>query len=425
MRKLYFAALVALTISALASCSTESQEAPVVDGTEEQNMLSISGDCAYHEITNSTGGRWTIVSTPSWITPVSYAGSDNITVYVESNSIVPRSAKVKVRYADGRSRDIEVRQSTESTGLSLQRSNAVGWGIDLRTHRDSRALTDQIFNAQRILDLDPIGITNTRYTHHETTMCYGESYESFQDSLAVKAGVEIKGDAFTLDLQGAFGKEALRQGNRAFAWNRDRYNERMVTITVDPVEAILGGTFTTDFQKQYDAVIESNASDASIRDLIDRYGTHYVTTAWLGGYLDYYYSFEHSEMSDDMDIAATLNCAVKEKFSLDGDVQYKDNLAMLSETAIEYFKVMGGDAMTLTNLIVGGQQSQSALNTWANSLRIEDGVNASLELIGFDVLPISNLFMLYTEEGIPEKIDNYINRTLYYSTIPVTRSKRK
>ncbi len=414
-------------VCSLASCSDRADLPNPGPDAPDINVLEITGDCAYHEVTNNADAGWKILSAPAWITPVASEGtaSTAISLYVESNTQALREGTIEILYSDGATRSVAVRQSPEQTPLSLQRSHAVGWGMDVRTHRDSRGLTDQIFNAQRILALDPAGIQNEVYTHTEHLLCYGSSYDEFQSNLQVQAHVNIKSDAFTMDLQGAFGKSAMRQSNRAFAWFRDRYDERCVSMLIDPMDAILGGGFTADFQKQYDEVVKSNGSDESIRNLIDRYGTHYVTVAVLGGYLDYFYSFEHSEMSDGMEIEATLTCAVKEKFTLDGDVAYKDNLEMLSETAIESFKVMGGDAMTLTNLIVAGKQSQDALNAWAASLRVEDGVNAALELIDFQLQPISNLFQVHLGKGIPGKIDNFINRTLYYSTVPVTRKANK
>ncbi len=427
MKQYLYFNFAAIGCSILMACSTELVESSMPLDETFDNVLDISGDCAYHKVGNHKDAQWTIISAPKWITPVSNEGlgKDMISLYVESNSRLPRQGEVEVLYADGTTRSISVRQSTEQNTLSLQRSHGVGWGMDVRTYRDSRGLTDQIFNAQRILAIDPEGIQNEVYTHSEHLLCYGSSYDEFQSALHVQIGAEIKSDAFTMDLEGAFGKNAMRQGNRAFAWFRDRYDQRCVSILIDLANIILGGGFTADFQSQYEEVIESNGSDESIRHLIDRYGTHYVSVGVLGGYLDYYYSFEHSEMSDNMEISATLTCAVKEKFSLDGDVQYKDNLEMLSETAIESFKVMGGDAMTLTNLVVAGKQSQEALDKWAASLNVDADENGSLELIDFQLMPISNLFTLYNRQGIPNKIDNYINRMLYYSTVPVTRSESK
>lgn len=424
MKRFCIATSIAMAMLAVVSCSSE-QDDFTGNGVEStDNQLIITGDCAIYEVANPTGAGWHITSVPDWITPVAASGakSEKIMLYVESNTVDPREASVEVRYDNGASRAIAVTQSTEQTGLSLQRANAVGWGIDVRTHRDSRGLTDQIFNAQKVLAYYRKGISNEVYTHTDITMCYGSSYEEFQGAIAAALHIDIPGDAFSLDLEGAFGKNTLRQSNRAFSWARERFDERRVAFELDPVEAAMGGTLTADFQKQFDEVVKSNGSDESIRNLIDRYGTHYVKTAYLGGYLDYYYSYEHSEMSDDMKIEGTLKCAFNEKFSLNGDVTFKDNLEMLSETAVESFRVMGGDAMWLTNLVVAGKQSQEALDKWAATLNVDAGLNASIELIDFELNSISDLFMGYSGEGIPAKINNYINRTLYYSTVPVTRS---
>lgn len=424
---LCFCGLICLLLSAT-SCVSEDTLLPQEPADSGETALSISGDCDYYNLTNTENSDWQIVETPAWITPVAISGtaSDKIRLYVESNSQTPRNGEISICYSSGATRSVPVTQSTEQNSVHLNRNKAVGWGLDLTSYKDSRALTDQIFNAQKILAIDPYGVSDEQYTHNDLKISYGSSFEELQSKINADLDIKVKTDAFKLSLEGAFGKETTRQANRAFSWMRQRYDERVIALMADPYEMMENRCFTADFKDMFDKVVASNGSDESIRELISRYGTHYVYQAYLGGYLDYFYSFEHSEMSDDMKIEGVLNAAFSKKFSLDGDVKFEDNLAVLNETAVESFLVRGGDAITLTNLVVTGDMTQKDLSAWLESLNVNDSENAALELIDFKYLPIYDLFQEYDKEkGISDKIRNYINRVLYYNNVPVTRSTEK
>ena len=185
-----------------------------------------------------------------------------------------------------------------------------------------------------------------------------------------------------------------------------------------PIAAQNNSLFTQDFAEERQRVIDAGGSDASIRQLLSRYGTHYVTTSTLGGYLDYYFSSSVDKISDTLDVNATIGFGYATTFNLNADVKYKDAFESFGEDKIESFLVKGGDAITLTNAVVAKTINNAALDAWLASFGGVEDDQGRLELINFEVNGIYELF----PSDIKTKIRNYIERVMYYNDLPVTRS---
>lgn len=407
-----FAAAMAVVLS----CSKSGERTAETDG------IRLDGSCTIYSLDNGESAGWSIVEVPQWITPVKSEGGaqDAIELYVESNSLSGREGVVAVKYANGKTVSTVVSQSASSQGASLQRSYAVGWGFDVTTYMDSRGLKDQIFNTQKVLDFNGEAISNRRSTGTDIMVFYGESFSSLSSSLNAKLNLEkLKISTFELGLSGAFGSNALSDSKRIFSWMRGTYLERKVEFVVDAVDAQDNDLFTRDFAEERQAVIDADGSDASIRELLERYGTHYVTTADLGGFLDYYFSSVEEKIEDSMNIQAAISFGYNKMFNIKGDASYEDAYKNLNTDKIETFSVKGGNAIDLTNKVVSGTMDNEALQSWLSSLKGDDVLECRLELIRFDVNPIWELF----PDGIDMKIKNYIERVMYYADIPVTRTE--
>ena len=409
-----------LMLGLFVACSREENE-HVKAASED---LNIDGSCNIYTVENVEGASWTVVEAPEWITPVKSTGNvaEPLELYVESNTQVStRAGEVQIAYANGISRTLAVSQSNEQPAVSLQRAYAVGWGFDITSYRDSRGVKDQIVNTQKLLAYREDGFVNERHTETSIQTTYGESYDELNKKLNANLNLNLNVSAFKLDLKGTFGQNALSNSKRIFSWMRGVYQERIVRLDM-PSRSLQGNSlFTRDFEKERQHVIDNNGSDESIRQLISRYGTHYVSRASLGGYLDYYFSSVVEQVSKDMNIEAAINFGFSQKFNLKGDVTYKDDYDNLNEDKIETFLVKGGDAISLTNEVISGNLSDKAVSTWAATLGGADVVGNQLELIDFTVVGIYELF----PDEILEKIKNYIERVLYYNDLPVTRAGKQ
>ena len=409
---------LAMSLLCLVSCSDTEE---YIQTTEVVKEFQINGNCDVYSLGNSESATWRIVEVPEWITPVKSNGSieDAIELYVESNNNSAREGVVAVEYSNGRTVSTRVSQSTRQTEVSLQRSYAVGWGFDVTTYMDSRGLMDQIFNTQKVLKFKNDAIANRRSTGTEILVFYGESYSQLNNSLNAHLNLDkLKISTFELGLEGTFGNNALSDSKRVFSWMRGTYLERKVEFEVDVADAQDNNLFTKDFAEERQNVINADGDDTSIRKLIERYGTHYVTTADLGGFLDYYFSSVVEKIEESMNIQAAISFGYNKMFNVKGDGNYEEAYNNLNTEKIEKFSVKGGDAIDLTNKVISGTMDNEALQLWLASLKGDDVTECKLELIRFDINPIWELF----PEEIEDKIKNYIERVMYYSNLPVTRA---
>lgn len=419
MKKLFQLLILALALSFAASCNE--MDSPNGQQNPNSPQMQINGNCEIHSLENEEGEAWSLVSDSEWIVPVKSSGepSDKIEIYVESNSTCDRAGEVTIEYANGITKSTIVQQDTKQTQASLQKSYAVGWGFDVTTYKDSRGLKDQIFNTQKILRKFPGYIMHNRATSSKTILFYGDDYGSFNDHISASLSTDIKVAAFELNVKGSFGNNALKESKRFFSWMRGCYSEYSVDISnIDLLYAYKDSLFTKDFTEEYEAVLNSNASDESIRNLINRYGTHLVTVSYLGGYLDYFYSSSTDKIDENMDIDGAIKCGYKAMFKIDGGGKYNDTYKNLASNMIEKFYVKGGDAIDITNKVITGSLNENSIADWRKSFQGLDASSGKLELIEFVVQPISALFD--TEEAMA--INNYISRILYYGNTSVTRS---
>lgn len=412
-------ALLCMAISpVLSSCSDES--APEMPDTNT-NMLSINGDCNVYEIGSAKSGAWSIASAPDWITPVAYQGGagDKLQIYVESNTRSPRSGEIVIRYSDGSMRSVAVKQSevSDSQSTTLERNRAVGWSFDIRSYMDFRGLKEQVINTQKLNNTDNDFSYRAEVdpgSHSE--FYYGESSQTLADNMTANMTLGGKFNSFSMELQGAFGKNALSDSHRIYSRVRSVQQLRHVYIlNFDRTDVQTLNLFTADFAAARKKVIDSKGSDEAIRDFIERYGTHLVTDAYLGGYYDYYFSSILENKSDVKDIKGAVEFGFSQKFKLKGDANYKDDFAKLNNERIEKAVVKGGDAIAFTLAVESGTISDKTASDWLNSLK----EGQKFELLNFKVIALSALF----PDEIENKINSYTDR-MYYSEIPLTRSEK-
>ena len=408
---------VATSLFCFMSCS-ETED--FLQTTEIAEEIQIDGNCDVYSLGNSESAAWSIVETPEWITPVNPDGgvSDDIELYVESNGSAERKGVVTVKYSNGKTMSTRVAQSTDQTNVSLPKSYAIGWGLDITTYMDSRGVKDQILNTQKVINnLGPQYIQyNDSAKSEDILVFYGDDYQTLNDNISASLSANVKVAAFELGLKGQFGNNALKDAKRFFSWMRGTYVERRVDIkNIDLKSAYSSGILTIDFEQQYNEVVSSGGSDESIRNLISRYGTHIVTISYLGGYLDYYYSSSVEKIDESMDISGAINFGYKDMFKVEGGGGYNETYNELKSEMIEKFTVKGGNAIDITNKVITKTMEKADLEDWLKSLQGED---AKLELVNFQIKSISSLFPY----KIAKAIDNYIARVLYYGNVNVTRT---
>lgn len=407
--------------------------------SEQTPLLSLDGSSGYFTLDNAEGQAWTVTDCPAWITPVAMQGdaTDSLKFYIESNTRTPlRQGNIVVRYANSRAVTTRADQTNIPVSRDLRRSYGVGWGFDVRTYNDSRGLRDQIFSLEKLDERHRGMYRNEIATAIDATFYYGDDASDLQSDINAKLNLEGKFGMFSLDLKANFGMSAVNNSKRIFSWMRDYTSERLVYLnSPDFTDMQKTLPFTADFMAIRDSVTKyafSKESDKYVRTLIDYYGTHFVTRANLGGCIDYYYSSVYDNSEGTIDVEAALKMEYANKFKLEGDAKYKDQVKQMDNETIEKVEVKGGNAIDYTSAIINGDAKdpeKGCAAAWKTSLSDE----GKWELIDFNITPIYELFpdgleelpngewIQHPEKDVRSVIRNYLDR-LYYIQTPVTRT---
>lgn len=428
MKKIFYLMAVVAFMSGLTAC--DNQDELTAAGASDGSVLAVNGDCDIYTLQNSENADWTITECPDWVTPVKDYGtkSSQIQLYVESNTRTPlRKGSVTIKYANGVTRSTRVEQTNEASAFSAQRSYAAGWSFDIRTYYDMRGLREQIFNIQKLVKNSPDDYAEVPVTGSDTKFYYGEDATKLQSDITAKLTIDVKYNAFKLNLDGSFGRNTMSNVKRIFSWMRYTEAVKEISVTADPLEAAEEGWFTADFAAMRQKVIDSKGSTETISQLIETYGTHYIGSAQLGGCFDYYYSTVMTNSMSTDSIQGGIKFGFSQKFNLDitGNAQYKSAFTSMKTETIEKFEVKGGDAMTLARSIDDGSISATSVKTWKET--IDDAFDETgklvtpgkLELVYFELVPIQGLF----PADVSNKITKYLD-DLYYSELPLTRSQK-
>lgn len=261
------AACVPLTSCDDTDCEKESL-------SEAVEIMTVDGGSDYYTISTASGGSWEITSIPEWITPVESSGdpSDEIRVYVENNGGgVARSGEIAISYGNGSKKCVRLSQSSRTERFHLERAQGIGWGVDVTSYMDSRGLTDQIFNTEKVRAFDPDAIAYDVNRRGADLLFQGEGMAEMKKDMEVKMNLNVKVNAFDGALSGAFDKSSMTSSKRYFAWQRALCQKKTVSLILDYYDAQENNLFTHDFAKARQRVIDAGATDRSIRELIEHY----------------------------------------------------------------------------------------------------------------------------------------------------------
>lgn len=171
-----------------------------------------------------------------------------------------------------------------------------------------------------------------------------------------------------------------------------------------------GDIFTKEFRDNYNQV-NSNPTDDNVRQMIQKFGTHLVTYADLGGRLDYSVNFRSEETSRE-----TVEKFLKYKNGQkkeDKETQTASH-AIISSGGL-HFDIYGGTEAANTALKNHastkdryGQVNQVVLGEWLNSIKTNDP--QSVSLVRTTLQPI---WQLFTNQEARAKIISHILALAY------------
>lgn len=401
-------------MSAVCSCSEGDEPEPGADP-----KLSYDAACQRDTLRLKSTGTWSVESYPEWINLTHKADRGDIVlpIYVQQNDDgVDRSGEILINLGTGRKISVAVAQGAPADNgisyLDLPRTFGLGWGYDLRIdYADIDGVRGQILAVEELRPVygnDFVEYENDTYTAIDFEKA--ESTEVLQRNMSVKLTGEVDLKVASAKLSSEFSKQTTEQKNRLYVWCRD-------------VRWVKSAYFANQIDL-YDPDMIARCSTSAFRqavrnlspaEIVGKFGTHFISSANLGGKLDYYFSVSSDITTEVEKIVTTLN--VKLLFFKKSQTWVDEKVWTDVKTSFQgSFKVRGGGTIgdQLNNQFKQyadkGQPltDETLFNKWYGCFENASTARESdLTMVGFEIIPIWDIIgALDSAKG--EAVKNYI-----------------
>lgn len=259
--------------------------------------LAVSGVADYDSIISAT-------SSASWV-EVDEMWSSVLRIYIKPNMVKgsSREATVTLTTQSGSAATLTVIQNRDNQNLltddSLSRVARVGFGYNLAIdYMDVKSATEPVFDYNALKGAESEWGTIIAQDHRNrldyklhTAYSIVEMAENLMSEQT--DGVSFFGLSKTVSKY--LSVETFESDKQSYGFGKITKVVATRYIDMGKIDAIIreGNTsvFTSDFREYYNAV-HSDPSEENVRKLVDRFGTHIVTYADLGGRLEYTINFK-------------------------------------------------------------------------------------------------------------------------------------
>ena len=394
--------MAAIGLLLVAACSDSDGTSPITLLSPES--LEFDAQCQTDTIRFKAAGHWTATTDSEWmtltVTEGRGEGEQQLPLYIQQNDDESlRRANVTIKADDGTTLSIPLRQLMPSENgniaMNLPKNYGLGWGYDLKTDiADIEGLRGQIFDAAALKKYygdDIIQVSNAT-----STQIMWESGQSHEE-LETKMSGRLCGKADLLVASGKvemqYSKQISEKKDRRYIWARDF---RQVKLAGFGLSMPYGNS--TGMKRCTTYSFRNAVSRYSARDIVNKYGTHLVTTSALGGKLDYYFTLSQSVKTEVEQLVTTIQ--VKVLFVKKSSTSVEEHVWQEIKTDFEAsFQLRGGGAIgeklskKLQDLSDNGTMLSEAdgplFEQW--DLRFADVENVDpddLVMVNFQVMPI-------------------------------------
>lgn len=405
---------------------------PPVIGSEYQ--FSRAG--SFQSLSVPDGESWEVQSVPAWIGVKADRGmaGEKIEIFVEDNVFdEDRLDTLSVATASGTLHKFPMRQlgafSDPDNGVlgngDVSRTYGVGMGINVLSNKTQFKydICSAVVNTYKIGScLAEIGEADAFWddeAYTSSTSSYaGSSSLAISNQLSVEAGIGVEVSGFDAKLKGAFSTNESTNTKTSYAM-RDikhivgtRYLRagavRYLTER-DPSKCLATGltTFIDSLKSPtYDQ------KEATMRMIVNNYGTHMITYGAMGGSLQLAISKESTETLSEQDILASLEVTIKGTIGVSGEVKLSDKEKKSVENTTISVVTYGGQnpepvaVGTPFEKVLNHYLNEAALNKWISTLRSDvPEAKKALALIDVKVVPI---WELISDKAVSEMLHEFI-----------------
>ena len=422
------------------SCSDEDPDVPPVEETPlelSEQQVEISSDGRYYSITMGiSDGDYSLqdiraTTDADWIRleADTISRDGRLTFHVEPNTgarsrdgIITLHLQPSTFHLQPSTLTVHQRSEAEDdsnalNGDSITRKARVGYGYDmLIDYMNPECVTEPIIDYEKLVQAEQTwGTIIAEEGRAEQSLSYHSSYsiEEMSSWMSKQTTTEVD-FLFVNKSVNKFQKTSEYDLNQQ-TFGYSSLSKVVATRYLDEgkVQSIIRqghDIFTKEFREIYDQV-NSNPTVDSVRSLVQRFGTHLVTYADLGGRLDYSVNFQSDETSRE---SVEKYLKYKNGKQKENKESKEASHAIISSGGL-HFDIYGGTEAAIKKLRNNantkdryGQVDPGVLGEWLNSIKTSNP--QSISLVRCILQPI---WQLFTNQQARVEIINHILALAY------------
>lgn len=408
-----YAGILMIMVSLMVSCKEDTND-PTNGGGAGNTEIQLSRINAFFELELPEKAGWEVVYHPEWIgvTQTKGAANETLSFFAETNDDDQnRTDKITVRTDNGKETEFTITQlgklNDDSNGIitdkkQLKRTYGVGYTIDAFGAPNGSSkynlLASSPLNLGNLLaamtnagEVDAFFLDENHYSRTESVT--GSSTSSLANQLSINAGMEVGITAFKLSIEGGFSKNT--SSNESFAYAIEEIKHIVGSCYMNAgMLRYLAETGNTDiFQskfKTYYNNMKANPHDvATMKKIVNDYGTHIVTQGVLGGELKLSMQMKITEGLKQTDINAGLELGSKVINASGNFGMSNKEKSIANNTSISLLTYGGNNVYS----IAPGTTFEEFQKTVKDPQKLEDWVSSispdnSIALIDLQTIPI-------------------------------------
>lgn len=408
-----YAGILMIMVSLMVSCKEDTND-PTNGGGAGNTEIQLSRINAFFELELPEKAGWEVVYHPEWIgvTQTKGAANETLSFFAETNDDDQnRTDKITVRTDNGKETEFTITQlgklNDDSNGIitdkkQLKRTYGVGYTIDAFGAPNGSSkynlLASSPLNLGNLLaamtnagEVDAFFLDENHYSRTESVT--GSSTSSLANQLSINAGMEVGITAFKLSIEGGFSKNT--SSNESFAYAIEEIKHIVGSCYMNAgMLRYLAETGNTDiFQskfKTYYNNMKANPHDvATMKKIVNDYGTHIVTQGVLGGELKLSMQMKITEGLKQTDINAGLELGSKVINASGNFGMSNKEKSIANNTSISLLTYGGNNVYS----IAPGTTFEEFQTTVKDPQKLEDWVSSispdnSIALIDLQTIPI-------------------------------------
>lgn len=308
--KIEYAVFTLIGVLSLIACNSENESHVTLETSPTMNL---SAACHTDTLRFKADESWQAECDAEWITLSSTEGCGDgiLPIYIQQNDDdVSREGVIVIRNSHSKV-SVTINQSDNDNNgspiINLAKDCGLGWGYDLNEdYADIAGIRGQIFDAAALKN--DYGSEAIRIdAHASTNMCFEKAQSStqLQSEIGGKVSGEVDIKVAKAKVSVEYNKQINEQKDRLYVWCRDArivklsYFGNDVSLTDRDV---LKWCTTSSFRK--------SVKNDKVEDIVRKFGTHVVTSSYLGGKLDYYFTVSQDIKTEIEKVVTTINVKI-------------------------------------------------------------------------------------------------------------------